>query len=761
MRYLGIYLLLFALVCAIATFVENAYSTDVAKAAVYNTHWFEAILIIAQLSLIYNIIIFKLYTRGKAAIGLYHFAFVIMIAGAGITRYTGEEGKIHLREGESTHFYLQQSPQGDISEARLPFEIKLNDFEVSYYPGSQTPSDYKSLVLVSPQNQAPFIYEIYMNQVLKYKGFRLYQSSYDEDMKGSILSVNHDPWGMGITYLGYALMALGMVLSLFAKQSRFQSLIKELKKWPTTVIILGMIGSFSTLHAAPTVEQATAKNFGKIWVHDGKGRIQPLNTYNLKLLKKFSHESSYEGHQADQIILSILIAPDEWQNEAIIYIEDELAKEIGINGNYASYNQFFDQDEQYKLMQALNAATSKSMDQRDKKDKAILNVTERISVFRMVLDGSFLAIYPHAEQWQNPNNVAIEMTLNRDLMIALKQQNEKKLQQLFLEIQDWQYQNEASWVPSKTKMKAELIYNQLNIFDRLAPLYATLAILLLLMAIIKIIKNKSKLKLISYLEYLLFAAFFIQTSGIILRWYISGRAPMSNGYESMLIVSWASILGGIFFSRKSPITLAISTLLAAATLLVAHINSMNPEITVLVPVLNSYWLSSHVASITASYGLLSMSALLGFFNLVVYAFSQQKRWILVTQELSTISRILMIFGLYLLTIGCFIGAIWANESWGRYWSWDPKETWCLITIVVYTFILHMHHVPALSTDKVYNIGSVWALGAIIMTYFGVNYFLGGMHSYAGGEAPDFPSWAYLSIIVLLLLSARALFSTKN
>ncbi len=760
MRYLGIYLLLFAFVCAVATFVENAHSTEVAKAAVYNTHWFEAILLLAANALLYNIIIFRLYTWDKLPIGLYHLAFVIMILGAGITRYTGEEGKVHLREGESTHFYLMQNEEGFV-QGRLPFVLKLEDFVVSYYPGSQNPSGYKSYVLVSTPDQAPFSYAIYMNKVLKYKGYRLYQSSYDQDMKGSILSVNHDPWGMGTTYFGYFLMALGMVLSLFAKGSRFQALLHELKM-PKTMLIFGLlIVATNTLKATPTIGKEAAKEFGKLWVSDGKGRIQPLNTYNLNLLKKISHERNYKNLSADEIVLSILCFPEQWQEEPIILIEKDIAEELNIKEETASYSQFFNANGQFKLMHALNTASSKSQTERNKTDKALLNVTERISVFRMIVDGSFLAIFPEEDKWQYPANLSHENEWSSQLLMALQNADEQKLIALFAQIQSWQYNSGKGHIPPPGKLKAELIYNKLNVFTRLAPFYATLAILLLVFSVIAIIKNRTKLKVISALEYLLIVGFIVQTLGIALRWYISGRAPMSNGYESMLIVSWASILGGVFFARQSSITIAMSTILGAAALLVAHINSMNPEITALVPVLNSYWLSSHVASITASYGFLSISALLGFFNLNVYSFARKKRWDSVTEELTTISKLLMIIGLYLLTIGCFIGAVWANESWGRYWSWDPKETWCLITIVIYAVVIHMHHVPVLASALAYNMASVWAVSSIIMTYFGVNYFLGGMHSYAGGEAPDFPLWGYFSIVVLLFLSYSSYSNKKQ
>ena len=761
MRYLGVCFLLFALVCAIATFVEKAHSTEVAKLAVYNAHWFEALLALSALSLLYNIYVFKLYCWQKFAIGLYHFAFVLMIIGAGITRYTGDEGKLNLREGVSCDFYLKKTPQG-IVKVDLPFSITLEKFEVSYYPGSQNPSGYKSVVNIKKKNEASYTSEVAMNRVLKVGGYRFFQSSYDQDLKGSILSVNHDPYGMAMTYSGYALMALGMFLSLFAKGSRFRYLLSQLSANKTALVVLFFVSAMA-VKATPTAIGTLSSDFSKLWVSDGKGRIQPLATYNLNLLKKISHERSYNGLNADEVISSILLYPDQWQDEPIILVEREAAKSLSVDGDFAAYSHFFDESGQFKLMTELSSVLSKNPAELNKSDKAIINLTERLNVFRMVMDGSFLNIYPetnHGAEWSNPLIVFASLSENKTLLAALENKDLKQLGVAISQIKKYQIEVGDDQIPTASRMSAEILYNKLNVFTRLAPFYATLAFLLLIFTVIAIAKNR-KIRFIKVLKYVLVSGFVLQTLSIALRWYISGRAPMGNGYESMLIVSWGSILGGILLARKSTITLSISTMMGAAALLVAHINSMNPEITALVPVLNSYWLSSHVASITASYGLFGIAALLGLFNLVIYLFPKAKNWQAVSIELTTISKIMMIVAIYLICIGCFIGAVWANESWGRYWSWDPKETWCLISIIVYAFILHMHHVPVLAYNLAYNIASVWAVSTIIMTYFGVNYFLGGMHSYAGGSAPEFPVWAYVVGAVLFLLSCAAVYKDKK
>lgn len=763
MRSLGIYFLLFAMVCGIATFVENAHSTEVAKQAIYNTKWFEGILLLSAISLQYNIIVFKLYTWKKLPIGLFHLAFVFMIAGAAITRYTGEEGKMHIREGESLNFYMQQDEKA-LHKAPLPFSIGLEKFEIEYYPGSQNPSEYRSHILLSENGAKVMSYEIYMNHILKYKGYRFFQSSYDQDLKGTILSVNHDPWGMGVTYFGYLMLFLGMLLSLFAKESRFQTLLGALKTNKSAIVVLLLLCLPALNYATPSVDKQTAQQFGELWISNGKGRILPLHTHNLNLIKKLSHERSYKGLNADEVILSIMTYPEMWKKEALIKIDEHLAEKLRVNNEYLSYSQFFNANGEYLLINDIRIASAKALNERNKTDKAIVNITERVSIFRMILDASFLSIYPKDEAWLSPSTVSAvhnnDYAMTNDAFLsALESRKAQDISLAISGISQLQIKYGVEEIPSNSHKNVEILYNKLNVFTRLAPYYATLAILLLIVAILSIVRQK-KSKAINVFKIALLLGFALQTLGIIMRWYISGRAPMGNGYESMLIVSWASILGGIFFAKKSPITLAISTILAAATLLVAHINTMNPEITALVPVLNSYWLSSHVASITASYGLLSISALLGLFNISLLAFSS-KPFDHVIEELTTISKLLMIVGLYLLTIGCFIGAIWANESWGRYWSWDPKETWCLITILVYSFIIHMHHVPQLASNFAYNVSSVWAISSIIMTYFGVNYFLGGMHSYAGGQAPSIPMWSFFALWILLFISIWAGINVRN
>jgi cytochrome c-type biogenesis protein CcsB len=239
------------------------------------------------------------------------------------------------------------------------------------------------------------------------------------------------------------------------------------------------------------------------------------------------------------------------------------------------------------------------------------------------------------------------------------------------------------------------------------------------------------------------------------RWYVSGHAPWSNGYETLIYVAWATVLAGLVFSSKSPITMSVAPVIAFITLKIAHLSWMDPQITHLVPVLKSYWLIIHVATITASYGFLIMGALMGFVNLIIMILKHQTHTKSIIREITCTIEMALVVGLALLTIGIFLGAVWANESWGRYWGWDPKETWALVTMLVYAFILHMRMIPGLKSDYSFNLATLLAVGSVIMTYFGVNYYLSGLHSYAKGDPLPIPSVVY---IILLVIAVTAIFA---
>jgi len=666
----------------------------------------------------------------------------------------------------------------------LPFSLRLNEFQLERYPGSNSPSSFASEVtLYDNEKGLEKDYRIYMNNILKYEGFRFFQASYDTDEKGTILSVNHDQWGMTITYFGYFILMLGMAWSLINPFSRFKVLGRHSKS-VKAVAIMACIFASSLLPVSaqnqklPVVPLKQAQDFGKLLVQDNGGRFEPVNTLASEVIRKITKKNKFRGYPAEQVFLSMIVTPQQWQSIAIIKVGDpKLKKELGITGKYSSFINFIDERGQYKLSQKVQDAYSKKPSQRSGYDKEIISVDERINISYMVFTGEFLKIFPdptdamHA--WYNPTS-QVSLTGDDSLFVkksiimlgqALNHKDFANADNYIAGIKTYQNKFGQRVIPSPTKQKIEILYNNINIFKRLFPYYLLIGFLLVVFLVIQIINPKFPVKWIMRAAMLILGiGFALHTTGLAARWYISGHAPWSNGFESMTYVAWACLLAGFLFVKKSDFALAATAILAGLTLFVAHLSWMNPEVTNLVPVLKSYWLTIHVAIITASYGFLALGAILGLINLILLNLQNKNNQERITNnilDLSRISEMTMTIGVYFLTIGTFLGGIWANESWGRYWGWDPKETWALVSVLVYSFVLHMRFIPGLKSVYAFNIASVWAYSSILMTYFGVNYYLAGMHSYAKGDPVPIPTWVYYTIAILFALSITAYYKYKK
>uniref|UniRef100_UPI003217E3C2 cytochrome c biogenesis protein CcsA n=1 Tax=uncultured Draconibacterium sp. TaxID=1573823 RepID=UPI003217E3C2 len=668
-------------------------------------------------------------------------------------------------------------------EIKTPFSLFLTDFQLERYPGSKSPSSYASEVILNHNGtEKPF--RIFMNNILKYHGYRFFQSSYDTDEKGTILSVNHDSLGTGITYFGYFIMALGMVLGLFNKSSRFKTLlttsasIREERKKFFALIVFGILFGFNASAQTPQINKDHLKEFGELPVQNRQGRIEPINTLASQILRKVAKKTSWENMSPTEVFLDMQANPEKWKNIAIIKVSNpELRKQLGIySGKYATFNSIVlpRQMGGYKLASMVQQAYEKKSNERNKLDKEVIYVDERINILMNVFDGHFLTIFPVPDhensKWVSAANPAM---LSEEMALYVKQTIDNYFSSVFRN--DWasaskllkiveenQKQYGGSLLPSQTKIKLEVFYNNINIFGKLSKIFMFTGLILLFIQLTSVFNPKIKLTTVKKVAFILiFVLFVLETSGLGIRWYISGHAPWSNGYESMIFISWATCLGGLIFSRRSEITLSLTTVLAGLTLMVAGMSWMSPEITPLVPVLKSYWLIVHVAVITASYGFLGISALLGFLNLILMTFSSKTnraRIQLTIRELVNIIQIALIIGLLLLTVGSFLGGVWANESWGRYWGWDPKETWALVTIVVYTFITHMHRIPGFKGNFAMSAAALVGFSSVLMTYFGVNYYLSGLHSYAQGEPAPIPSGVYIATFVVFVVIATAYIS---
>jgi len=667
----------------------------------------------------------------------------------------------------------------------LPFSLKLEDFILERYPGSSSPSSYKSnVVLIDEEENVNMPYSIYMNHILKYKGWRFYQSSYDKDEKGTILSASKDFVGMFVTYVGYFMLFLFIILSVINKDSAFRTVTKKYfkstaGKVATSIILI--IFSSNLVQAQPqklVIDKAYADEFGKILVQNQRGRTEPLYTLSNDILRKVSRETEIEGFSSMQVFLGIYFDFENWQNVPLIKISNaEVKKVVGISSDYAAFTDIVDlQSNIYKIKKQVDAAYAKSAGSRNKFDKEIIKVDERVNICFMIYTGEFMKIFPVKNQslkWHAPKDAYTFVKNSEDSLylrgiISLYAQgiqtaningDYKQVDEVLNSILVYQRNFAQYDLPSVRKVNAEVFYYKSKIYDKLFPFYATLGLILLVVLLYGIIAQKKDQKLIvKVFSGLLIIGFLFHTLGLAIRWYVSGHAPMSNGYESMIFISWVTILAGFIFSKRSAFVLAATSVLGGFTLMVAHLSFMDPQITNLVPVLQSYWLTLHVSIITGSYGFLGLGAIIGIIVMILYSVVSEKNKESITstiEELTVINFKSLTVGLYLLTIGTFLGAIWANESWGRYWGWDPKETWSLITIIVYSFISHSRMIQGLKGYYTFNLLALFGFSSVLMTYFGVNYYLSGLHSYAGGDPVPVPSFVYVSVATLVLLSVYA------
>jgi cytochrome c-type biogenesis protein CcsB len=641
---------------------------------------------------------------------------------------------------------------------KLPFILELTDFRLNRYPGSASPSSYESDLLVHVDGKVQEA-KIFMNNVLDVKGYRFFQASYDQDELGTILSVNQDVAGRTITYTGYFLLFCGFVLVFFMKNSRFRRLGRQLKnlreesKHLALVLIL-LIGT-TVLQAQTTENQQNtmippehAAQFAALPVQSG-GRIMPMHTLSSEIVRKVYKERKMGQFNPEQFLLSFLAEPRMWIHEPFIAVDNsEISSLYGLPKDYASYVQFFDKNGHYKLLHQMQIIYGKSPAERSATDKDMMKLDERVNIVFQLLDHSLLRIYPDPNDdthtWYPPNVDPSIFPKEDSLFVAdsfrnyivevsnsLQSGDWSKPGRLLAGIKEFQLKNDVGKHIDVGKTQAEISYNQLRIFDRCKLSYFILGGLLLVLAFTQLLKKQKWADgAIKILSIAILCAFLVHAFGMGMRWYIGGYAPWSNSYETMVYVAWATVLAGIIFGRKSTITMALATLFGGIILFVSGLNWMDPQIGTLVPVLKSPWLMFHVAIIVAAYGFFGIGFLLGIVNLSLTAFAKKSELIRFRiKELSITNNMALLVGLALMSIGTFLGAIWANESWGRYWGWDPKETWALITMIVYSIVTHIHLVKKRDNLWLFNLLSVLAFASVLMTFFGVNYLLSGMHSY--------------------------------
>ena len=673
----------------------------------------------------------------------------------------------------------------------LPFAIRLNEFQLERYPGSMAPSSYASEVTVIKDDKT-YDYRIFMNRTLNEGNFLFFQSSYFPDESGTVLSVNNDP-GKWPTYLGYFLLTLGLFLNFFDKKSRFRKLTKFVanKNLAMFVLTLALLSTQNLkanesnnttspqevdditmrvdyLNKFKDESKVTADKFGHLVVQSSGGRMKPLATLNREIVQKLSGKSSFMGMDANQIVLGMITRPDIWKDVKIIKINTpKLKKFLGVaeSEKYISFSEAFGEKNEYLLTKESEKALLTKPIERGTYEKDIIKVDEKLNIIYSVFNGSLLNIFPkvYDEQsaddnfkWYSPLEAMQEFSGQNQAAIG------SVVRGLFNSTMDFDWNSANNYIdmialyqdkvgtdikPTASKVNAEIVFNKLDIFFNLTLAYVLLGFVMVVLAFVVIFKPEFKpAKTTKIILAILSILFAIQTFGMGYRWYLSGHAPWSDIYETLIYISWSAIFAGVIFFRNSLLALGAATIIAGIFMFTAHLTDVDPQITSLVPVLKSYWLTIHVSILTASYGFFGLSAILGFLTLIMFIFRKNRPHLDdVVRHVSAINEISLIIGLAFITIGNFLGGVWANESWGRYWGWDPKETWAYVSIVVYALVLHLRFVKSLNTPYVLATASLLAFSSIMMTYLGVNFYLSGMHSYATGDPVPIPMWAYLTV----------------
>lgn len=746
-------LYILVLVCmAAATIVEKSQGTDYAHAHYYGAWWF--ILIWAVLAALGAFYIIKRKVKCASTLAL-HLSFIIILLGALLTHVSAKRGMIHLRIGQPTDTYMSQDEEQGMKEEKLPFSLCLKEFEAKMHDGTNAAADYSSkFTVIDGDDKSEG--EVSMNNIYSHRSYRLYQSSYDEDGKGSVLAINADPYGIPVTYTGYALLFISLVWMLFDPKGGYRKLLKSplLKKGALMTALILSMGNIQTLHAESAtgnlqnavLPKETAEKFGELHILYND-RICPVQTFALDFCKKIYGARSYQGLTAEQVLSGWVFYGNTWANEPFIKIKSGEMKTAMNLPDYASLNTFFNREMGgYTIGQYVQEYYN---GQQDKFHQQAADIDGKIQIIMELREGISLKVLPYTftknvkatkdhsfikagtTTWFSPVDKLPQAVEHQHALYIrnvfsllngdVKAGNISRVNEFFVKMKKYQEVSSGNSLPTATQYKAERINNAFPFATILFMANLTLGFIALFYTIYRMTKKREIKALNIALPILLGVSFLALTFGLALRWIISGNVPMSNGYESMLTVAWFVMLISILMQLRIRIVMVFGFLISGFFLLVSHINQMDPAIGQMMPVLNSPLLSIHVSIIMMSYALLSLTFICGIMGICMRSHGE---------ELQALSRVFLYPALTCMGFGIFIGAIWANVSWGNYWSWDSKETWALITFMIYAVVVHTQSLPVFRKPLVYHIYITLAFLSIAMTYFGVNYFLTGMHSYA-------------------------------
>ena len=699
----------------LATFIEKWHGTAFVASHIYGAWWF--VVLWALLTAVGVVYFIRCHVH-RPSIVVLHLAFVVILVGALLTHLTSWQGMIHLRIGETVTTYTTAKGSEGILERKLPFSLIINDFHVSYHEGTRAAKDYStSFTLID--NSDTIKGSVAMNRIFIHRGVRLYQSSYDPDGRGSVLAVNADPWGISVTYVGYALLFIALLWMLLDPKGTYRRLWHTSARLTATVAVLPMLLSATPASAAKTLPRATAERLGRLnMLHND--RICPVETFAIDFTKKLCGRRSYADNTPEQVLAGFLFYPDEWNDEPIVKIKSSDMQRALSLSKQSSVNSFFDAQGGYRLGPWLQEYYR---GKGDKLHQEVAKVDDKLLLVMSLHDGEPLKLFPYKGTWYSPaDKFPPDMEPQRQeyirnifqlLINDAQTANYEHMNEALDKILSYQQRYGAKAIPSPLRLWAEHLLNAIPFATILFMVNLTMGFVCLLLTLLN---RRQRLALI-----IMVASEIALTSALALRWIASATIPISNGYETMLFMAWLIMLLTLWLQRRFPIMLTMGFLMSGFFLLVSHISQMDPQIGYLMPVLRSPLLTVHVSIIMMAFALLSLTFICSLTGLCL-----RRR----ADELMLLSQIFLHPALTCLGFGIFTGAIWANLSWGTYWSWDPKETWALITLMIYAIGVHQQSISWLRRPRGFHLYMVLSFLTLLMTYFGVNYFLGGMHSYA-------------------------------
>lgn len=731
---------------ATATIIENFHGSAFVSRHIYGSWWFSLSWIALTILAIAWIVRRKLR---RPSLLMLHFSFVVILVGALLTHLSSDEGMLHLRQGVTTDSYSRLIQPGKTMETALPFSVRLDSFQIKYHEGTEAVADYLThFTIIDKTSDHKTKAIVSMNNIFNYGHTRFCQSGYDNDMLGSRLSLSRDPYGIAVSYTGYALLFLSFIWMLADPKGPYRRILRllSLRKSLIAAMLLfcNALPSSASPHALP---KDVAEDFGRLLILHND-RICPFNTFATDFTKKIYGKASYKGLTPEQVVTGWIFWGTEWSDEPFIKIKSGPLKDALALPEHLSLNHFFNHDMGGYIIGPYVQEYYRG--QNDKFHRQAADIDEKLQLIMNLRRGTLLKIFPLHDGksviWHSPVSNLPETTPNNQQLYiqnvfsllythALASEY-TQMNDIITKMARFQQKNGGASLPSPVRIKAETIYNRVPFATILFIFNLSIGFATMILAIRSLCRNfpKQAGKIRTYrVRNILTAAamtlsFLALSTCLALRWIISGTVPMSDGYETMLLAAWLVMLLSLMFCRLIPFLLPCGMLTSGFFLLVSHINSMDPQITHIMPVLNSPLLCIHVSVIMTGFAMLALTFVCGVTAIALHLTrrnAQQQ-----TSMLQLLSRLFLYPALAALAIGIFTGAVWAGISWGRYWSWDPKEVWALITFMVYAIAVHSDSLPWLRKPMHYHMFMTSAFLCIIMTYFGVNYVLGGMHSYA-------------------------------